>query len=107
MVYEREEDTREVPQIGEDHASSELQEHTHTPYTMEVDHNQAYAFSPFLFAIIIDSLNTRKGAPWQVMLVYDVVLCEMEKRVLEVDLDQWRTALEKNWNEGSKATANT
>ena len=62
---------------------------------MEVDHHEASAFSPFLFAIIIDSLNTRKGAPWQVMLVYDVVLCEMEKRVLEVDLDQWRTALEK------------
>ena len=37
---------------------------------------QGSAFSPFLFAIIIDSLmkNTRKEAPWQMKLVDDVVV---------------------------------
>ena len=39
------------------------------------------AFSPFLFAIMMDSLmgNIRKEAPWHMMLADDVVLCAREK----------------------------
>ena len=43
---------------------------------MEVGLHQGSAFSPFLFAIMMDSLteNIRKEAPWQMMFADDVVL---------------------------------
>ena len=45
----------------------------------------------------MDSLteNIRKEAPWQMMFADDVVLCAREKDVLELELEQWREALEK------------
>ena len=49
------------------------------------------AFSPFLFAIMMDSLteNIRKEAHWQMMFADDVVVCAREKDVLELELEQW------------------
>ena len=63
------------------------------------------AFSPFLFAIMMDSLteNTRKEAPWLMMFADDVVLCAREKYVLELELEQWREALEKRGVNVSRA----
>ena len=37
----------------------------------------------------------QKKAPWQMMFPDDVVLCTREKDVLELELEQWREALEK------------
>ena len=47
--------------------------------------------------IMMDSLteNIRKQAPWQMMFADDVVLCAREKDELELELEQWREALEK------------
>ena len=62
---------------------------------------QGSALSPFLFAIIMDALteNIRTEpepeAPWQMMFADDVVLCAREKEDREVQLEQWREALEK------------
>ena len=55
------------------------------------------AFSPFLFAIMMDSLteNIRKEAPWLMLFADNVVPCAREKDVLELELDQWKEALEK------------
>ena len=39
--------------------------------------------------------NIRKEAPRQMMFADDVVLCAREKCVLELELEQWREALEK------------
>ena len=39
--------------------------------------------------------NVRKQAPSQMMFADDVVLCARDKNVLELELDQWREALEK------------
>ena len=70
---------------------------TSEPFAVEVGLHQESAFSPFLFAIMTDSLakTIRKVAPWQMMFADDVVLCAREKDVLELDLYQWREALEK------------
>ena len=66
---------------------------------------QGFAFSPSLFAIMMDSLteNIRKEAPWQMMFAVDVVLCAMEKDVLKLELEQWREAVEKRGMKVSRA----
>ena len=53
----------------------------------------------------MDSLpeNIRKEAPWQMMLADDVVLCAREKDVLDLELEQWREALEKRIMKVSRA----
>ena len=70
---------------------------TSEPFAVEVGLHQGSAFSPFLFAIMMDSRteNIRKQAPWQMMFADDVVLCARDKDVLELELEQWRKALEK------------
>ena len=70
---------------------------TREPSAVEIGLHQGSAFSPFLFAIMMDSLteNIRKEAPWQMMFADDVVLCAREKDVLELELEQRREALEK------------
>ena len=64
---------------------------------MEVGLHQGSAFSPFLFAIMMDSLteNIRKEASWQMMFTDDMMLCPGENDVLELELEQRREALEK------------
>ena len=74
-------------------------EGTSEPFAVEVGLHQGYAFSPFLFAIMMDSLteNIRKEALWQMMFAVDVVLCAKEKDV------KWREALEKRVMKVSRA----
>ena len=54
---------------------------------------------------MMDSLteNTRKEAPWLMMFADDVVLCARGKYVLELELEQWREALEKRGVKVSRA----
>ena len=54
---------------------------------------------------MMDSLteNIRKQAPWQMMFADDVVLCAREKDELELELEQWREALEKRGIKVSRA----
>ena len=61
--------------------------------------------SPFLFAIMMDSLteNIRKNQPWQMMFAYNVVLCAREKGELDLELEQWRESLEKRGMKASRA----
>ena len=62
---------------------------TSEPIAEEVGLHQESAFSPFLFAIMMDSLteNIRKEAPRQMVFADDVVLCAREKGVLELELE--------------------
>ena len=78
---------------------------TREPFAVEVGLHQGSAFSPFLFAIMMDSLteNIRIKASWQMMFADDVVLCAREKDVLELELEQWREALEKRGMKVSRA----
>ena len=64
---------------------------TSEPFAVEVGLHQESAFSPFLFAIMMDSLteNIRKEAPRKMMSADDVVPCAMEK-----ELEQWRRECE-------------
>ena len=55
---------------------------TSEPFAVEVGLHQGSAFSPFLFAIMMDSLtlNIRKEVPWQMMFAGDVGLrCAVRK----------------------------
>ena len=67
---------------------------TSEPFAVEVGLHQGSAFSPFLFAIMMDSLteNIRKEAPWQMMFADDGVLCAREKYMLKLQLEQWMEA---------------
>ena len=78
---------------------------TSEPFAVEVGLLQGSAFSPFLFAIMMDSLteNIRKETPWHMMFGDDVVLCAREKNVLELELEQWVEALEKRGMKVSRA----
>ena len=63
---------------------------------MEVGLYQGSAFSPFLFVIMMDSLteNIRKST-LAGDVSDDVELCARKKDVMELELTQWREALEK------------
>ena len=54
---------------------------TSEPFKVEVGLHQGSALSPFLFAIIMDTLtdDIRKEAPWSMMFADDVVNCGEEK----------------------------
>ena len=69
-------------------------------FPIEIGLRQGSVLSPFLFAIIMDSLteDCRKEAPWQIKFADDVVLCAKDKQELK-DLEQWRDALENKKNE--------
>ena len=58
-------------------------------------------FQPFL-VFHHDEFTDRKNH-WQMMFAYDVVLCAREKDVLELELEQWREALEKRGVKVSRA----
>ena len=75
------------------------------PFAVEGGLHQGSAFSPFLFAIMIDSLteNIRKKPPWQMMFAYYVVLCAREKDELDLELEQWRESLEKRGMKASRS----
>ena len=71
---------------------------TSVSFAVEVGLHQGSAFSPFLFAIVIDGFTDgkhQKKAPWQMMFADDVVLCAMEKDVLELELEQSRETLKR------------
>ena len=60
---------------------------TSEPFAVEFGLHQGSAFSPFLFAIMMDSL-TKKPRKKQ-MFADDAVLCAREKDVVELELEQW------------------
>ena len=70
---------------------------TTEPFAVEVGLHQGSAFSPFLFAITMDSLteHIRKKSSRHMMFEDDVVLCARKTDVLEMELLQCREALEK------------
>ena len=78
---------------------------TTEPFKVEVGLHQGSALSPFLFAILMDTLadNIRKEAPWSMMFADDVMLCCEEKTKLEEDLERWCDGLEKRGMRVSRA----
>ena len=76
-------------------------------FAVDVGLHQGSAFSPFLFPVchydgFADGKHQKK-APWQMMFADYVVLSTREKYVLELELEQWRAALEKRGMEVSRA----
>ena len=110
LVHARQGCSREVHQTGEGHVPSKRNCSAVCCRNKRTICSGSWppprtAFSPFVFAIMMDSLteNTRKEAPWLMMFADDVVLCAREKYVLELELEQWREALEKRGVKVSRA----
>ena len=94
LVHARQGCSREVHQTGEGHVPSKRNCSAVCCRNKRTICSGSWppprtAFSPFLFAIMMDSLteNTRKEAPWLIMFADDVVLCAREKYVLELELE--------------------
>ena len=94
-MHARQGGAREVDQTGEGHVPSmrnlvRRAVRTSELFAVEVGLHQGSAFSPCLFAIMMDLLteSIRKKAPWQMMFADDVVLCAREKDDLELELKQ-------------------
>ena len=66
-------------------------------FPVKVGLHQGSALSPFLFAIIMDRLadGLRKGAPWTMMFADDIVLCSEDREDVEVELERWRSTMER------------
>ena len=66
-------------------------------FKVGVELHQGSAFSPFLFAIIMDKLmeDIRKDAPWDMLFADDIVLPRQNHGKLKDDLEIWRNALER------------
>ena len=111
MVHAKQGGAREVHQTGEGHVGppsmrncNEVGCRNNRTLCSQVGLHQGSAFSPFLFAIMMDSLteNIRK-TPWQMMFGDGVVLCAKEKDVLELEVEQWMEAWEKRGMKVSRA----
>ena len=108
MVHAKQGGAREVHQTGEGHVGppsmrncNEVGCRNNRTLCSQVGLHQGSAFSPFLFAIMMDSLteNIRKNT-----LADDVrMLCAKEKDVLEFEVEQWREAWEKRGMKVSRA----
>ena len=72
---------------------------------VEIGLHQRSAFSPFLFAIMMDSLteNIRIEAFWQLTFADDVVLCVRGKYVLELLTWAVEGSREEEMNESVKS----
>ena len=110
LVHARQWGAREVHHTGEGHVPSMptvvmCAAGTSEPFAVEIGLHQGSAFSPFLFAIIMGSLteNIRKSTLAGDVYADDGVLCAREKDVLELELEQWREALEKRGMKVSRA----
>ena len=65
-------------------------------FEVKVGLHQGSALSPFLLNIVFDVLTrrVRRGVPWSMMYVDDVVLCGETSGEVERLLEEWRVALE-------------
>ncbi|XP_060776632.1 uncharacterized protein LOC132886093, partial [Neoarius graeffei] len=66
-------------------------------FKVKVGLHQGSALSPFLFAIVMDSLmdEVRQESPWNMMFADDIVICGESRKEVELGLERWRYALEQ------------
>ena len=59
--------------------------------------HQGSALSPFLFAVIMDSITdeVRREPPWTMLFADDIVICKDTREEVEQRLESWRYALER------------
>lgn len=59
--------------------------------------SQGSAFSPFLFAVVMDRLTdeVRQECPWTAMFADDIVISSESREQMEENLEMWRSVLER------------
>ena len=74
-------------------------------FEVKVGLHQGSALSPFLFAIVMDTLteDVRRDAPWNMLFADDIVLCCDTRDEAEEQLADWREVLEKRGMRVSRA----
>ena len=74
---------------------------------IEVGLHQGSALSPLLSVIIIDVITEEieEGKPWEMLFADDLVLCNPDREMMEMELrlERWREWLEKNGLKVSRA----
>ena len=66
-------------------------------FKVKVGLHQGSAFSPFLFAVIMDRLTdqVRREPPWTMLFADDIVIYKETREEVEQRLESWRYALER------------
>ena len=66
-------------------------------FKVKVGLHQGSALSPFLFAVIMDSLTdeVKREPPWTMLFDDDIVICEETRKEVERRLESWKYALER------------
>ena len=66
-------------------------------FKVKVGLHQGLALSPFLFAVIMDSLTdeVRREPPWTMLFADDIVICEETREEVERRLESWMYALQR------------
>ena len=66
-------------------------------FKVKVGLHQGSALSPFLFAVIINTLTdeVRREPPWTMLLADNIVICEETREEVEQRLESWKCALER------------
>ncbi|KAF7708370.1 hypothetical protein HF521_017427 [Silurus meridionalis] len=66
-------------------------------FKVEVGLHQGSALSPFLFAVVKDSLTdeVRQESPWTMMVADDIVICGESREQVEKSLEGWKFTLER------------
>ena len=66
-------------------------------FKVKVGLHQGSAFSPFLFAVIMDMLTdeVRREPPWTMLFADDIVICKETRGKVERILESWRYGFER------------
>ena len=78
--------------------SGEMCNRNYRKFQVKVGLHQGSALSPFLFAVIMDSLTDevrREPPPWTILFADDIVICEETREEVEQKLESWRHALQR------------
>ena len=66
-------------------------------FEMKVGVHQGSKLSPVLFVMVLDALSeeTRRGLPWEMLYVDDLVICADDEKSLQENVWKWQSCMER------------